>query len=581
MRGLLLSAFLMMAALVLTPLARAAEEPFEGISQARIDNQRGIPRLMVNKRPVLPIIFWFNVDMSVNYLKLYQDPQVKMAAEAGIHIYGLYIQFPRAADGISIDFTAAERFLATFIQVDPRAVFFLRAFPWPTPEWKDWQGVPRDEMMIFDDGTTATPHISIASDYFARSFREEATRIVKHFESSRYAKRMLGYHLGGPEFEMFPPCYSEKGPDYSLASQRLFRKWLAERYQTDEALGKAWGDPKATLVQARIPRPERGRFPMHSIGDGRPIRVFYSIPGEQDWVDYSDYYSDLVASRVIDWARTVKEASGGRKLNMFCQGYIFEIGGSFSGHYALNKVLACPEVDMLMSPVSYAARQLGEPAGFMSPVDSISARGKLWLSEDDTRTAFIQLKDAPDWYQAWFKPPVTPQPYDKLARDLHDTQAMLERNLGMTFAHRAGIWWCDLPGAGAFKHPDLWRMLEERKEIYQEIYNQPMPYRPEVAVIVDERSRFSIRSDWDMFKRSLSMAIDATLPRRDRRVLPARRFHQRDHPAVQDLPLPQRLPIIGRSNQGHPRAIGARRHNRHLELRGGLPRPQRAGHGAH
>jgi hypothetical protein len=188
---------------------------------------------------------------------------------------------------------------------------------------------------------------------------------------------------------------------------------------------------------------------------------------------------------------------------MFCQGYIFEIGGSFSGHFALNKVLSCPEVDVLMSPVAYAVRQLGEPAGFMSPVDSISARGKLWLSEDDTRTAFIELNDAPAWYRAWFQPPITPQPYDKLARDLHDTQAMLERNLGMTFAHRAGIWWCDLPGAGAFKHPALWQMLAERKEIYQKIYDSPQPYRPEVAVVVDERSRFSIRSDWDMFSRSL------------------------------------------------------------------------------
>jgi beta-galactosidase len=505
MRNSLLATVLMMATFGLRLVALAAATPFVGISQARIDNQGGMPRMLINEQPVLPIIFWFNIETSTNYLKLHQHPQVKLAVQAGIHIYGLLIHFPRASDGINIDFTAAEKYLDTFIQVDPQAVFFLRAFPWPTPQWKDWKAIAPDEMMVFDDGTTIAPHISIASDYFARSFREETTRIVSHFESSRFANRMLGYHLGGPEFEMFPPGYTEKGPDYSLASQRLFRKWLAGKYKTDGVLGKAWGNPKATLAQAGIPRPEKGRFPMRSTGDGSPIKVFYNIPGEQDWVDYSDYYSDLVASRVIDWARTVKQASGGRKLNMFCQGYVFEIGGSFSGHYALDKVLSCPEVDVLMSPVSYAVRQLGEPAGFMSPVDSISARGKLWLSEDDTRTAFIELKDAPAWYRAWFQPPITPQPYDKLARDLHDTQAMLERNLGMTFAHRAGIWWCDLPGAGAFQHPALWQMLEERKKIYQNIYDRPNPYRPEVAVIVDERSRLSVRSDWDMFSRSLGM----------------------------------------------------------------------------
>jgi hypothetical protein len=213
MRNLLLAAVLMMATLVLTPVAHAAAKPFAGISQARIDNQGGIPRMMINERPVLPIIFWFNLEASTNYLKLYQDPQVKMAAQAGIHIYGLLISFPRAADGISCDFTAAEKYLDTFIQVDPQAVFFLRAFPSPTPEWKDWKTLSSDEMMVFADGTTGAPQISIASDYFARSFREETTRIVSHFESSRYANRMLGYHLGGPEFEMFPPGYTEKGPD--------------------------------------------------------------------------------------------------------------------------------------------------------------------------------------------------------------------------------------------------------------------------------------------------------------------------------------------------------------------------------
>ena len=121
-----------------------------------------------------------------------------MASKAGIHIYGLLIYYPRTADGINIDFTAAEKTLDTFIEEDPEAVFFLRAFPWPTPQWKDWKDVSRDEMMTFDGNTTTgPPYISIASDYFARSFREETARIVSHFEGSKYAKRMLGYHLGG------------------------------------------------------------------------------------------------------------------------------------------------------------------------------------------------------------------------------------------------------------------------------------------------------------------------------------------------------------------------------------------------
>ncbi len=479
--------------LALRQVGSATEEGFQPITQARIESRSGVAQLIINGKPVPPVIFWFNVGQASDYLERFQNPQVRLAAAAGIHIYGLLIYFPRAADGISIDFGGAEQILDTFIEVDPEAVFFLRAVPWPTPQWADWKEVPKDEFMIFDDGTTAAPYISIASDYFARSFEEETTRIVSHFETSPYAGRMLGYHLGGPEFEMFPPHYTDKGPDYCEASQRLFRKWLREKYKTSKALREAWGDETVSLAGATIPRPEKGRFPMVSVSDGSPIKVFYDRPAEQAWVDYSDYYSDLVASRVMDWARTVKQASGGRRLSMFCQGYMLEIGGSFSGHYALDKVLSCPEIDVLMSPVSYAARQVGEPAGFMAPVDSVNARGKLWLSEDDMRTAYIDKEAVP----AWFPPTNVPQPYDTLATP-QATRTMLERNLAAAFAHRAGIWWCDLMGAGAFNEPNLWRMLKERMKLYEDLYAHPRPYRPEVAFLLAERSRFGIRSDWDM-----------------------------------------------------------------------------------
>ena len=527
MKHIWMVALSLMIALPITPFTMAATptteeitnaklaEKFEGIHQARIDNSSGFPRLMINDKPVLPFIFWFNVGMVRDYVKMFQEPQVKMASKAGVHIYGLLIHYPRAADGINIDFTAAEKTLDTFIAEDPQAVFFLRAWPCPKINWKDWNDVSRDEMMTFDDGTTVgppfnlttpdyfvNPLISIASDYFAKSFREETARIVSHYEKSPYAKRMLGYHIGGPDLEMLPPFYTEKGPDYSVASQKKFRLWLAQKYQTDETLRKAWGNSTVTLATAAIPRPDKGRFPLKSVSTGAPIKTFYNIPEEKAWVDYSDYYSDLTASRVIDWAKTVKQASNGRRLNMFCQGYMFEIGTSFGGHYALDKVLSCPEVDVLMSPVSYAVRQLGEPAGFMSPVDSVEARGKLWLSEDDMRTAFIDKNYA---HPSWFGPSA----FDSLAKDLHDTDAMLGRNLGMTMVHRAGIWWCDLVGAGAFKNEALWGMLKERLKIYSDIYKRRQPYRPEVAVIIDERSRFAVRSDWDMNDWSLGRMRNA------------------------------------------------------------------------
>jgi hypothetical protein len=61
----------------------------------------------------------------------------------------------------------------------------------------------------------------------------------------------------------------------------------------------------------------------------------------------------------------------------------------------------------------------------------------------------------------------------------------------------------DLSGAGAFKDPGPWALLKQRLPLYQEVYNDPEPYRPDVAVIVDERAKFYVKSDWDAFYWSL------------------------------------------------------------------------------
>ena len=90
-------------ALCLAPALSRAETTgtqgidFTPIAQARIDNTGGMPRLMINDEPVPPIIFWFNVGQVPNAVERFQDPQVKLAAAAGIHIYGLLIYFPSSS----------------------------------------------------------------------------------------------------------------------------------------------------------------------------------------------------------------------------------------------------------------------------------------------------------------------------------------------------------------------------------------------------------------------------------------------------------------------------------------------------
>jgi beta-galactosidase len=456
------------------------------IHDARVETANGVPRLMLNGAPLLPLMFFPNTDISGEWSKRFLREQVTLAGESGVHVYSFPFRVPRKNNGKAPDYAVGEAHMQAILAADPEAVFLLRMYPGPWPYWSEWADIPEEHLSLFADGSHN--FISIASMYFWELSNERLTANIRHIEASPFGKRVLGYHLGGPEHEMFADQYRERGPDYSPVNQKRFRQWLRERYGSDAALQQAWGDSEATLATAGVPTFETGRFPMHGITAGDPAEIFYRVPEEQDWIDYSRYCSDIASERILDWAKLVKKETDGRKLTAFFYGYTFELCGSFSGHYRLDRVLACPDVDVLASPYSYSGRRGGEPGGFMCPLDSITAHGKLWFNEDDTRTSVLDLSRVPEHVSLYAGPQ---------AEDLSETLGMLERNLGAVLTHRAGTWWMDLLAGGAFNSPELWASMNARMPLFQEALESSSPSRPDVAILVDEISKTVVKSDWD------------------------------------------------------------------------------------
>ncbi len=450
---------------------------------ASVRVRQGAPRLLVNGKPTAPLIFFFNLQAmpAVKQSEQYMREQVALAARSGIHLYSIPLTWPRKADG-EPDVEWADRQVDLILDLDPQAKIILRLFPGMPWTWHEWRGVPEGDQALFADGSHAP--LSAGSPLFWEPTDRSMARMIRHYEGARYGGKIMGYHLGGPDSENFAVQYREKGPDLSAANQTRFRRWLAAKYPADGALAQAWGRP-VTPTSAEVPRPEPGRFPMHSVGWQGPVQAFYQMPGQRDWVDYSDYSADLVAQRIRDWARVIKRETGGRKLSVFFYGYTFELPGSFSGHDALQKVLDCPDVDVLVSPYAYGDRGAGGAGAFMAPVDSVAAHGKLWLNEDDTRTHAIRREDLPPWWGT----------QDAFTRDGRETVGVLGRNVASVLAHRAGTWWMDLGALGAFNDAASWRMLQARAPLFTATRGA---YRPDCALILDERSRLLVRDDWDV-----------------------------------------------------------------------------------
>ncbi len=465
--------------------AEAPAVTYEPIVEARVEAIEGAPRLLINGTPTPPLIFFGNADIPGDLAKAFMREQATFAARAGVHLFSFPVRIGRAPDGAP-DYSHGETTMSMLSHADPHARFLLRLYPGPWPHWPEWKELPEGHRAVYADGTQGG--ISLASDYFWEPSNRDLEATIRHYESGEFGPRIIGYHVGGPDSENFLENYREKGPDYSPVNEARFRRWLRERYGTDDGLRQAWRRADVTLDTAPLPTSAPERFPMHGSRPGETVRMFYDIPDQRDWVDFGAYCSDLVSDRLLNWARLIKSTTAGRKLSVFFYGYTFELCGSFSGHDALEKVLRCPDIDILAGPISYMDRMGGGPGGFMAPVDSITAHGKLWINEDDTRTHLLEPSRLPSGVQLW---------QGEKADHPQETIGVLDRNLAAAVVHRTGVWWMDLMGAGAFASTDMWHLMAKRMTLFVENVDTPVPYRPDVAVVVDEKVKTLVASDWD------------------------------------------------------------------------------------
>ena len=479
-------------------LARAEMDGFEGVTEVRLELRNDVPVLLFDGDPSPPVVFFFNNSMATGPRRKNWEPQAKMAGEAGVHIYSFDLAMPPIGGAIepSMDYVKAQ--LGPFIEADPWALFIPRINVNAPPSWLEDNP---SEQMVYPDGSRGIQ--AIASERWKNASDKQLTKLIALIEASSYAPRFIGYHIGGQDCgEWFPQSYREKGPDIGEANSRGFRAWLKAKYEANEAFRKAWGDSAVDLATVGVPVPEAGRFPIRNVPAGTSFDVFYRLPEERKWVDYSRYTSELTATRVIEFARLVKEVTDRKKLAVSFYGYNMDLPASVNGHTDLMRVLECPDIDALASPMVYWERLRGEGSGFMTTVDSYAAHGKLWIVENDMRshrwTPEYQPKEVIQSPDFQWDINFMPRP-----RDARETVELLKRDFWTMLAHRCGTWWMDLTAVGAFREQVIWDTIGEELPSYKALYASPFPYEPEVAVLVDESSRDYEKSDWDISKQAL------------------------------------------------------------------------------
>jgi beta-galactosidase len=408
--------------------------------------------------------------------------QINLAAGADVNLITFGVRVPWPAPGEAVDWTPVDGLCQSVLAANPKALLIPR-ISMNAPDW--WLRDHPDEAMRWDDGRSRK-YAVVASPLYRREAAERLTALITHLEE-KFGDRVAGYHPAGQNSDewFYVDTWSAALNGYAPADQAAWRLWLSARYEGDAGLRAAWKSPNVILETAEVPTPAARR--------AAPAGVFRDPVTERPLIDFAEFQQEAMADCVCGLARAARQASNGRKLILFFYGYNFDFAGvglgpATSGHYAMRRVLASPDIDVLCSPISYQDRGLGGSASTMTAAESVALAGKLWLNEDDTATYLAPVRsDHPVW---------------KLrVPTLAESNALLVRNVAQAALRNYGTWWMDLSASGQFNDPALWEQMIRLKAVDDVFLRTPIPYRPQVASVIDERSMIRVAAGGDVVTR--------------------------------------------------------------------------------
>lgn len=467
------------------PVAVAPAPPTEEELAERVDRtvgahlvtRHGCPEIHINGVVYPPILFFGNQEDEAAKRRVLSE--VRRAAHAGVHLHSTLIELPCPITESSAALDEIDDRLRAVLDADPEGFVMPRILFVPAKGWK--REYPT-EIATYADGASGDP--SITSDRFWQEAERSLTTLITHLREYEWGKRIFGYHLERGEW--FQPA--DTGYDRSIANRDAFRDWLREKYKHNlTALRAAWYDGDVQFHTAEIP----------PVVKPNPQRAFFETRRERRTIDFNEFTSESAARRIVALARTIKRASGNQALVSVCYGYTFEFGHPYSGHLALSQLLTAQAINLICGPPSYRDRKPGGAASFPAPIESPPLHGKLWLSEDDTKTYLAPAQQDPDDFN--------PRLGDRFATEQAQARAM-----GRALSSSTGVGFMDLWGEGWLDDDGLWSRIEAFQERYRAFIKQRERARtPEVVALIDEKSLLHVQRGETFFRKLTNGLRDA------------------------------------------------------------------------
>lgn len=323
------------------------------------------------------------------------------------------------------DFSTFDKDIKQILDACPDAYIFPRV---NVSLSRRWELQNPDELCDpYPDGTPS--RTSFASDKWAEEVRRELCAFIAHIKESDYVSHIVGYQVAGGQTEEWVAFDKEKGISGKRATEKYVEYIKSKRIEASEP-------------------------------------AFYR------------FFSELIADRIIEFSSLIKSLTDRRLIVGTFYGYTLSCPYRSYGHHALLKILESTEVDFICSPVCYSNnRAVGRDHPYMTTLTSIKHHGKLYFSENDTRTHLSRAVNDMEWYNKpiWFGP------------DMETSCDVIKMHAARALINGHAAWWFDMWG-GWFADDTYMTLLKEIRKLFEKSASLPMHSVAQTAVFVDEES---------------------------------------------------------------------------------------------
>ncbi|MCQ2399198.1 MAG: hypothetical protein MJ072_01685 [Clostridia bacterium] len=292
-----------------------------------------------------------------------------------------------------------------------------------------WENENPDELN--DDGLNGGKRRAcLSSDIYFEQIKKDIKKVIEYIHSQPYSENIIGYQIANAMTEEWM-TFDNSGSVGKRSREKFERSVCDKKYRDSET-------------------------------------------------EYHRFLNETVADRICELSAYLKELTANRLIIGSFYGYCFYHTTWEFGHSAIRKILDCKDVDFLCAPIGYwTNRAVGTPHPYMVPVASILHHGKLFFSENDTRTDLSKFVfDHPA-----YRTPIWLGPEREFSLEL------CKYHYGKALCHSHSYWWFDLWG-GWYNDKDYHGLFAKFNAVSIGSLNKNLSSKKEVAVLTDEEAYY-------------------------------------------------------------------------------------------